>query len=485
MSALIPQFRAAKRASTPLIAIHTADPAATMTAIRTSFNGTPPAMLHWDCVCGIRPVNKAGEEVVGGITSPATLIGPVDALLSICDVPEGTITFMANMHRVINEPGVSQAVWNLRDPYKRNQRTLVMLCPSMELPVELQQDVICLDEPLPTAAQLTDIVKDMYKSASIAEPEDLSKPVDAICGLAAFPAEQVCAISMGKSGLNLDTLWERKRQAIEQTPGLSVWRGGESFDAIGGCANAKTFMRAILAGNEPPRAIVFIDEIEKQMAGAGSDTSGVATDMHGALLTWMQDHRANGSIFIGPPGAAKSVLAKATGNAGGIPTIAFDLGAMKSSLVGESGARLRNSLKVIQSISQGQAYFIATSNSIDSISPELRRRFKSGTFFFDLPSEKERSAIWAIYVTKFSLSRQDLPADEGWTGSEIETCCELSWRLKISLKAASNYIVPVAKSDAQRIKSLRQQADGRFISASYPGVYQVAKETSTGRRLEL
>ena len=224
---------------------------------------------------------------------------------------------------------------------------------------------------------------------------------------------------------------------------------------------------------------------EKQMAGAGSDTSGVATDMHGALLTWMQDHHANGSIFIGPPGAAKSVLAKAAGNAGGIPTIAFDLGAMKSSLVGESGARLRNSLKVIESISQGRAYFIATCNSIDSVSPELRRRFKSGVFFYDLPSASERAAIWTIYLRKFKLANQPLPPDDGWTGAEIEQAADLAWRLKLSLKDAANYIVPVSKSDAQRIKSLRQQADGRFISASYPGVYQVAKEAQTGRRMEL
>ena len=221
------------------------------------------------------------------------------------------------------------------------------------------------------------------------------------------------------------------------------------------------------------------------MAGAGSDTSGVATDMHGALLTWMQDHHANGSIFIGPPGAAKSVLAKAAGNAGGIPTIAFDLGAMKSSLVGESGARLRNSLKVIESISQGRAYFIATCNSIDSVSPELRRRFKSGVFFYDLPSASERAAIWTIYLRKFKLANQPLPPDDGWTGAEIEQAADLAWRLKLSLKDAANYIVPVSKSDAQRIKSLRQQADGRFISASYPGVYQVAKEAQTGRRMEL
>ena len=50
-----------------------------------------------------------------------------------------------------------------------------------------------------------------------------------LLGLAAFPAEQVLAMSLSRTGLDLDQLWERKRQVIEQAPGLSVWRGGETF----------------------------------------------------------------------------------------------------------------------------------------------------------------------------------------------------------------------------------------------------------------
>ena len=47
-----------------------------------------------------------------------------------------------------------------------------------------------------------------------------------------------------------------------------------------------------------------------------------------AALSWMQDEEAEGLIFVGPPGTAKSATAKAAGNSIGIPTIAFDFGAM-------------------------------------------------------------------------------------------------------------------------------------------------------------
>ena len=79
--------------------------------------------------------------------------------------------------------------------------------------------------------------------------------------------------------------------------------------------------------------------------------------------------------FIGPPGGAKSATAKATGGTAGIPTIAFDLAAMESSLVGASTERLRTALKIIDAVSQGRMLFIATCNSIASLPPELRSRF--------------------------------------------------------------------------------------------------------------
>jgi MoxR-like ATPase len=290
-------------------------------------------------------------------------------------------------------------------------------------------------------------------------------------GLAAFPAEQALAMSLTKKGLDYTGLWERKRQVIEQTPGLNVWRGGESFDDIGGVENIKGFLRAIIAGEEPPRTVVFIDEIEKAFAGTGTDLSGVKTEMTGTMLTWMQDREADGLIFLGPPGAAKSAVAKATGNTAGIPTISFDLAAMQSSLVGASGDRLRTALKIVDVVSQGRALFIATCNSIANLPPELRRRFTLGTFFFDLPSPEERKAIWQIYKRKYRVDGELTP-DEGWTGAEIKECCRKAYRLKLSLLDAAKYIVPVSRSAADQIKSLRMQASGKFLSASAAGLYE-------------
>jgi len=80
-----------------------------------------------------------------------------------------------------------------------------------------------------------------------------------------------------------------------------------------------------------------------------------------------------------------------------------------------------------------------------------------------------------------------VPADEGWTGAEIAQCAELAWQLGISLIEASAFIVPIAISAADQIQRLRDDASGKFLSASYPGVYRQERPSpvNSGRRVTI
>ena len=477
-------LQAARRVSTPLIAIRTADPAQALARLQDAV-GRSAAVVYWDIVRGLGPVNDRGAKEIGKIVGErdAAGISPVEVLMLACQLSDDAVLVFANTQRFWNDPQVAQGIWNLRDFFKANGRMLVLLTtPGAVLPDELTQDVLVLDEPLPAVEDLSRVLEETLAAAEIPEleAEANDKAIDALLGLATFPAEQVLAMSLSKNGLDLEQLWERKRQVIEQTPGLSVWRGGETFDDIGGCGNIKCFLTAVINGEEAPRGIVFLDEIEKAFAGTGTDLSGVKTELTGAILAWMQDRGADGCLLIGPPGAAKSLVAKATGNTAGIPTIAFDLGAMQNALVGSSGERLRAALKVVDAVTNGRSLWIATCNAIGTLPPELRRRFTLGTFFFDLPTSEERAAIWKIYLDRYRVSGE-LPDDDGWTGAEIKECCRKAYRLKLTLKESAEYIVPVSRSAAEQIKALRQQASGKFISASYPGVYQFQETAAVAR----
>ena len=187
-------------------------------------------------------------------------------------------------------------------------------------------------------------------------------------------------------------------------------------------------------------------------------------------------HRPGFAFSCGPDRGAATA---------GVPTVAFDLSAMQSSLVGGSGERLRAALQVVDAISQGRSLWIATCNSITSLPPELRRRFTLGTFFFDLPAAEEREAIWNIYEQRWQLTGER-PDDDGWTGAEIKECCRKAWRLKLSLRESAGYIVPVSRSAADQIEALRRQASGRFLSASVSGPFSTTEESTqigAGRRV--
>jgi hypothetical protein len=506
---MLETYKKARRAGTPLIAIMTPDPAATINTLISN----EAIIIQWDICNGWRACTAVAESflrtLAQGNDVQAMTSNPAEMIILAAQLPEQSTLFVLNAQRYLTSDsspataGFIQGLWNLRDQFKANNSAVVLLAPELTLPIELQSDVLVIDEPLPDDAALQTIITTLHAANELPEPEPeiLGRAVDALRGLAAFPAEQVTAMSLTRRGLLVTEMWERKRQLIDATPGLTVWRGGETFADIGGSDVIKDFLRRILAGAAAPRVIVFIDEIEKAMSGAQGDTSGVSQGFLGTLLTEMQDTKACGSIFIGPPGSGKSAIAKAAGAEGGIPTIALDLSGMKASLVGESEQRLRQALKVIRAVGSDRALWLATCNRISALPPELRRRFTLGTFFFDLPTEEERRAIWAIWKAAYSLGLDDsliasfVPSDraalndDGWTGAEIRQCCDVAWRLKIKLSEAAQFVVPVARAAADEIEALRRQASGRFLSASYPGVFNyqptAVSAPARGRQLNI
>ncbi|MBU6231557.1 AAA family ATPase [Patescibacteria group bacterium] len=516
-------FRQARNAGVPIVAIESADPAATMDKCAQALNGshdiTP--QLRWDIVRGLTPINKPGAVVFSRIAGQSEGSDPVfpDPVLCMaklveqhdklsvtpeedCGKPDeeqrhiGCIVYMLHANRWLDELAPMQAVWNIRDTWKTIGCTLVLIGPTIKLPSELKNDVILISEPLPGHDELDRIVGRITgeEGANLKEEQigDRELVVDTMSGTSAFGAEQILSMSLTKDGIDNDQLWERKRKMIEQTPGLKVRKVEGTFDDLGGMENLKQYLRDILtSGVSPIRLIVFQDEIEKAIQGAtgGALDGGTSADQLKVVLTLMADRKMPGIILVGHGGCGKSEIATAAGAIAKCPVIDWDFGAMKEGVVGSSEHRIREAVEVVKAVSDCKCLFIATCNKIDSLPPELRRRYKLGTFFCDLPTPEEQDKIWRIWMKKFSIEKQPLPECNGWTGAEIAACCEGAWRTGKTLRQASTKVVPVILSNPGAVESLRKLAHNSFIDASKDQYYQYSPKTvepqKTGRKMEL
>jgi hypothetical protein len=495
-STQVKQFKDLRRAGVPLAGIESADPAATMRACVAIVKEASVPVVCWDIIRGLFGITDEGVKLCNDIgANPLTTGNPSECLSMLAEnannksmkkIDEAVIFFnFAN--RIIDGDGVVTGIWNCREPFKQRGITMILLGPIIKLPNELKQDIVVLSEPLPDDKELERVANSIVDDAGLKREKILDgkmdRVIDTLRGLSSFAAEQVIAMSLSREGIDLEGLWERKRRMIEQTPGLQVWKGNSSFDQLGGLENLKTFLtRVLTSGKTPVRAVGFIDEIEKALGGASGDTSGTSQDQLGVLLKVMQDEKIPGIILIGPPGTGKSEIAKAAGNVADAPVISIDTGAMKGSLVGESEGRIRAAMDVFKSVSQGKGIFIATCNKIASLPPELRRRFTLGTFFVDLPNESERAKIWPLGIKRYGLedsfTKEIMDMSNDWSGAEIMACCDVASRTGFNIEEASKFVVPVIKSAPDQVKSLRQMASGRFISANRPGVYEYREENA-------
>jgi len=512
-TAFLSAFRAARRVSTPIVTVETPDPGSTERAIRGVLEPKAP-VFAWDCTKGMRGLNDFGKAVVQQLSSDkkhpvdfAVTVNCTETLL-ICErLPELSVVFMYNLHLQLKEANgnscapVVQGLWNLRDLFKVDKRMIVGLGPMFQLPLEIQGDVISLDEPLPTRAELSEVVDQQHKNAGMPLPDDDTREaaLDAIVGLAIYTAEQVTAMSLEKrpdpkkpgefiKGLNTSKLWDRKIKAIQNTDGLRVWRpkpGETTLAELKGIDNVVAFVEELIAA-DAFGAIAFIDEGDKALAGGMSEytgDSGVAKDQVGQVLSFIEDTGSLGVMLAGVAGCGKTQIAKATGSRSGKPVIVFDLGGMKGGVVGLSEMRTRTALKVLSATAEGRVLFLMTANKTTLFSPEMNRRFPD-QFFFDVPDDIGRAAIWPVYIAKNGLtaSQAHIPEgfDSGWTGAEIKRACERAALFGKTVVEAARYIIPSSVSHADAINQLRLEADGRFLSASYHGYYQVQPDVPGG-----
>jgi hypothetical protein len=433
-------------------------------------------LANWDIDRGLAFAGRSEES--GSVVNAADPLAAIRSLGALAN-PDGTsLLVLRNFHRFLNNIEVVQALNSAIAAGKTGRTFIVVLSPTIQIPVELERHFVIIEHDLPGRDQLEQIARGVAtEPGELPEGDALTAVLDAAAGLTRVEAENALSLSLVRHNrVTPDVLWELKAQTLKKSGLLTLHRGGETFADLGGLEALKSLCtRALRPGRRT-------------------------------------DVRARGVLLLGPPGSGKSACEKALGNETGRPTLLLDVGSLMGSLVGQSEKRTRQALKIADVMApcvimidelekalsgvgstgdsgvssrmfgtlltylsdhESDVFIVASANDISKLPPEFARaeRF-DGVFFLDLPGPREREVIWQMYVRKFGLDpAQRRPQDREWTGAEIRSCCRLAALLDLPLIEAATNIVPVAITAGEAVERWRDWAGGRCLSAERPGIY--------------
>jgi hypothetical protein len=496
---LLTTFAEIRRVGTPWCAVRTNDPVATvMKLLRVKSNGgDKPRAGLWDCMngCTSPVVTNQGEAVsdhcgynCDADTAPQQVLR--ESMLAM--LPDSVLFMVVPDNSLFENSFIAQAILNLRDEYKASGRTLVFLGIDPKLPLLVNEDIPILDDPLPDVNALTMVARGVAEAAKRTLTGEEETRVAGLClGLTTFAAEEGIARNLRKSSINYDGLSKLKQQVVEDSTNkaLTFDRLGWNFEQMGGHEGFKGFVKDLFAGPCAPTLVVRIDEIDKSItaasAGQVADNTGVSQDILKVLLTALEDNSWMGLLAVGAPGTGKTLASVCTGNQFGVKSLAFDMGAVKGSLVGESEQKVRRVIDIIKTTGGKNVLFMATANRLDTMPPELQRRFWLGTWFWDLPDEAERKQIWDIQKKAYGITDNFLPDDTDWTGADVRNCCRMAWACKTPLVRAAERITVVSKTSAGQVEALRATAEKcGFRSTRREGPYARAQGGKTRRLIK-
>ena len=511
MKSFIEHFEDARKVSTPLVVLRTHDAFASTKAIADSYGDKASSMIFisWDAINGLKGLTDDAAVAVVEMLKPsgteeAETVDPSVALGVLAAADKDVICFLHNLHMFWeSDRKIVQGIANLRDDYKAaGNMAVFVLGVGDELPSEISQDVLVIEVPLPTRDELAKIVRNVYKFAAetdafkaCAKGPDVKvveRAVDAGIGLPSFPFEQASSICLDKykGVLDIDAMWTRKREIVTQNPGLTYHATVETLKDMAGCGSWIQDGKLLMTGPYKPTVCIRMDEIQRQFADNETDSSGTKGNLMGEFLNWVNDRKVICKLNVGVSGTSKSWGAYCIAGEFGLPVINYDIAAMEHEHVGKSARHMRNANRCLDAIGDGKILLIATANKLDGLPPELISRFQlGGIWFFDMPTEPEKAGILKIKLAAYNLdATQNIPPMVGWTGRDIDNCCNKARLYGKPLVDVAQYIVPLHESHYEEIEAIRMAASGRFLSASNSGVYKYVpspiKHEATAKVLE-
>lgn len=453
-------------------------------------------------------VESVGKKAVNNTTEP------INALDFVEKCNDDAVFIFKDLHIYFGAHGrpasynvirrMRDIITVLHESVKR--KNVVLISPELVIPHDMQKEISVFDFPLPNVYEVIEmldkIITENNLDDSTLEYEDKEKLAKAALGLTLQEAENAFSRAIVQNhGINKDAIkiiFDEKNQVIKKTGILEFVKSNLNLNDIGGLENLKSWL--VKRNNS------WLESAKKYNIPA-----------------------PKGVLITGIPGCGKSLTAKAMSEIWQLPLLKLDMGKIFSGIVGSSEENMRRAIETAEAVAPSilwvdeiekglggteragdsgtsirilgtfltwmqektePVFVIATSNDISSLPPELLRKGRFDEIFFvDLPTESERAKIFEVHLNKRvagseagknvnitdGLLGRLSAMSEGFSGAEIEQVVisalyEAFFHKRdlevADLENAIKNTVPLSVTQKEQIKSLRDWANVRAVSAT-------------------
>jgi len=484
------------RASTPLIAIETAEENRVVETFRHVIAQVLRPLYRWTITDGLRRLDMApvDGEAPREVAPDATA-----TLQALRQNDEAGIYLLLDFLPYLRYPMTLRLVREICQRQNCAAHTLVLIGTKLELPEDLESLATRFSPSLPGAQELAQILR-----------------------------EEAFAYSRDNSGKRVEVDAEAARAIVRNLRGLSV-------------DDARRIVRKLIyhdgalnQGDVAELARAKFELLNKDGllhfeydTARFSDVAGLAH-----LKGWIEQRRAaflglkkaakldppKGLLLLGVQGCGKSLAAKAVAGGFGVPLVRLDFGTLYNKYHGETERNLRESLRLaeqlapcvlwVDEIEKGLAggdnddgvsrrvlgylltwmserreavFLVATANQVQQLPAELLRKGRFDEIFFvDLPQAASRAQIFSIHLAKRDLKPADFDvaalaaACDGFSGAEIEQAivsalyaanADNSTITQSHIERALRETRPLSVLMAEQVAALRAWAQERTVSA--------------------
>ncbi len=464
----------------------------------------------WSSTEGLKKNLKDGQESVNNGNEP------IDALNFIDNYNNPAILILKDIHPLLglnNRNADYNLIRKIRDvagslKNAEVSKNVVIIAPSLVLPLELQKDITVVDFDLPTLDEIKSLLNEMIEmnesSGIVIDLKEDEKEVlcKAAQGLTLQEAENAFARAMVSKGQltikELDVILDEKCQVIKKTGILEFIKSDFNMNDVGGLENLKKWL---------------IKRNNSWLGKAQKDYNLPAP---------------KGVLITGVPGCGKSLTAKAMSALWQLPLLRLDVGKIFSGLVGSSEENMRKAIQTAEAVAPSilwideiekgfggnggerdggtatrvfgtfltwmsektkPVFVIATANNINALPSEMLRKGRFDEIFFvDLPTKAERKVIFKLHLEKRlkgSISKDFAVTDtllnklaeitEGFVGAEIEQVVISALFEAFSENRTLNEedlykviknTVPLSTTQSEQILAIREWANERAVAAT-------------------